>query len=162
MYRRTVRFVPSSTPSRSATSRLAGTPPTSVTTEERVWHLELVRGVLLTRFVLPDGRRSWPWPITPLPIRPPRPDAAHRLAAALGWDRVTELTERERRELDDELEAAQADVRRRYGRPAVGEAMNEPGWSKEPCEFTGAHYTGPLVLRRREAPATHSADPLSQ
>lgn len=82
-----------------------------------IWHLELVRGVLLARIVLPDGRRLWPWPITPLPVRLTRPDAAHRLAAALGWEQVPEFSEQERRELDEEFEAAQADARRRYGLP---------------------------------------------
>lgn len=33
------------------------------------WDLTLVTGGLVARIVLPDGRRSWPYPVTPLPRR---------------------------------------------------------------------------------------------
>lgn len=45
--------------------------------------------------------------------------AAQRLAAALGWDRVPELSAEQKREADAKLEAAQAEARRVYG---LGEA----------------------------------------
>ena len=45
----------------------------------------------------------------------PRPTAAQRLAAALGWEEVPELNDDELRELDQEFDAAQAEARRFYG-----------------------------------------------
>jgi hypothetical protein len=36
-----------------------------------IWNVGMVPGRLLSRIVLPDGRRSWPWPRPPLPWRQP-------------------------------------------------------------------------------------------
>lgn len=49
------------------------------------------------------------------PDSEPRPSAAQRLAAALGWDQLPELSEEEVRELDEEFDAAQTEARRFYG-----------------------------------------------
>lgn len=49
------------------------------------------------------------------PNAEPQPSAAERLAAALGWPEVPVLSDEERRELDEEFEAAQAEARRFYG-----------------------------------------------
>lgn len=45
------------------------------------WDLSTVPGMVLARVVYRDGRRSWPWPVTPLPLRRPvPPDRATRRA----------------------------------------------------------------------------------
>lgn len=45
------------------------------------WDLSTVPGMVLARVVYRDGRRSWPWPVTPLPLRRPVPsDRATRRA----------------------------------------------------------------------------------
>jgi hypothetical protein len=33
------------------------------------WQVAVLPGRLLVRITLPDGRKSWPWPVTPLPKR---------------------------------------------------------------------------------------------
>jgi len=47
------------------------------------WDLSTVPGMVLTRVIYRDGRRSWPWPVTPLPLRRPvPPDRTTRQASA--------------------------------------------------------------------------------
>jgi hypothetical protein len=45
----------------------------------------------------------------------PQLSALERLTAALGWDRVPQPTDEERREAERKLAAAQAEARRIYG-----------------------------------------------
>jgi hypothetical protein len=37
--------------------------------DQGAWNVGMVPGRLLVRVVFPDGRKSWPWPRSPLPGR---------------------------------------------------------------------------------------------
>lgn len=143
-----------------------------------MWDIGLVPGVLLARIVRPNGHRSWPWPITPLPYRtppaatppqtseptttpappthttPPPTATESRLAAALGWPQPPQLSNHERQQLDAEFDAAQAHARRFYGldTPADQPTRSPTLVINRPDTATVTHPPGPATSQPRTLP----------
>jgi len=85
-----------------------------------------------------------------------QPDPPRRLAAALGWEQVPELSDDELRELDEEFEAAQAEARRLADQQQVAQIRSADGLT-QPRMFDSDQelneFLADLRAQRREGAA---------